>query len=72
MLLLAAALPAWAAIDGITGTAFNLTAKADYISTADGNSIYNWGYANGAGTHAVPGPDHDREPGRHRHRQSDQ
>ena len=56
LLLSAAALPAWAAIDGITGTVFNLTAKADYISTGDGNSIYNWGYANGAGTMQYPGP----------------
>ena len=48
--------PAWAVIDGITGPAFNLTARADYISTADGNSIYNWGYANGAGAMQYPGP----------------
>jgi FtsP/CotA-like multicopper oxidase with cupredoxin domain len=46
---------AWAVIDGITGPAFNLTAKAGYISTADGNSIYTWGYANGNGTMQYPG-----------------
>lgn len=49
-------LPAWAAIDGITGTTFNFTAKADYISTGDGNSVYAWGYANGAGAMQYPGP----------------
>ena len=38
-----------AAIAGITGPSFSLTAKADYISTADGNSVLTWGYANGAG-----------------------
>lgn len=48
---------AWAVIDGVTGPTFNLTAKADYITTADGNAIYNWGYANGAaGTMQYPGP----------------
>lgn len=55
-LLFAAGCPAWAAIDGITGPTFNLTAKADYISTGDGNSIYNWGYANGTGVMQYPGP----------------
>jgi len=56
LLLSATALPAWAAIDGITGPVFNLTAKEDHISTGDGNSIYNWGYANGAGVMQYPGP----------------
>jgi FtsP/CotA-like multicopper oxidase with cupredoxin domain len=55
-LLLAAAPPAWALIDGVTGTAFNLTAKADYVSSADGNVHFAWGYANGAGTMQYPGP----------------
>lgn len=45
-----AAGPASATIDGITGAAgtptFNLTAKADYVSTADAQSILSWGYAN--------------------------
>jgi len=45
-----------AAIDGITGTSFNLTAKADYISTPDGNSIYMWGYALNGGRMQYPGP----------------
>lgn len=56
VLLSLTAWPAWAVIDGITGPVFNLTAKADYISTADGGSIYNWGYANGTGTMQYPGP----------------
>lgn len=34
---------AQATIEGITGTTFNLTASADRISTADGNSVYFWG-----------------------------
>lgn len=56
LLLLAAAETAWAAIDGIGGPVFNLTAKADYISTADGGSLYSWGYANGNGAMQYPGP----------------
>jgi len=61
VLLFAVGCPAWAAIDGITGPTFNLTAKADYISTGDGNSIYNWGYAsndkgNFPGVMQYPGP----------------
>lgn len=36
---------AWAVVDGITGTTFNLTAKADSITTGDGGSLPAWGYA---------------------------
>jgi len=36
---------AWAVVDGITGTTFNLTAKADYITAGDGSSLLAWGYA---------------------------
>jgi manganese oxidase len=47
----------WAVIDGITGPTFNLYARADYISTADGYAVYNWGYANGpTGAMQYPGP----------------
>lgn len=50
----------WSVIPGISGTpgtpTFNLTAKADYISTADGNSVYFWGYANGTGRAQYSGP----------------
>jgi FtsP/CotA-like multicopper oxidase with cupredoxin domain len=56
VLLTVATNAAWAAIDGIGGPVFNLTAKADYISTADGGSTYVWGYANGNGTMQYPGP----------------
>jgi FtsP/CotA-like multicopper oxidase with cupredoxin domain len=55
-LLLTATLPARAVIDGVAGTTFNLTAKADYISSGDGNTHWMWGYANGAGTMQYPGP----------------
>lgn len=48
--LLAAAGAAAAKIEGVKGTNFTLVAKAGYISTADGGSVYNWGYALGSGT----------------------
>ena len=54
--MLFAVFPAQAAIDGITGTTFSLTAKTGYISTADGGSYLMWGYANGAGLMQFPGP----------------
>ncbi|KGJ91583.1 multicopper oxidase family protein [Thalassotalea sp. ND16A] len=44
-----------AAIDGITGTTFNLTASEGYISIADGGSVYSWGYSTD-GTMQLPGP----------------
>jgi len=34
-----------AAIVGEVGNTFNLTARAGYISVADGGSIYSWGYS---------------------------
>ena len=37
-----------------------------------GNSVYFWGYANGAGNRAVPRPDPDRQPGRDGHRHPEQ
>ena len=30
---------------GVTGTSFNLIARAGYVSTPDGGSLYSWGYA---------------------------
>lgn len=48
--------PALAVVDGVTGTSFDLTAKAGYISTPDGDSILTWGYALGAGVMQYPGP----------------
>lgn len=56
LVLLFGGAQAFAAIQGVTGTTFNLTAKADYISTPDGNSIYMWGYALNNGTMQYPGP----------------
>ncbi len=36
---------AGAVVNGITGPTFNVTAKADYITTGDGASVLTWGYA---------------------------
>ncbi len=47
---------AQAAIPGLTGTDFTLTAKADYIITPEANRILMWGLANGAGSMQFPGP----------------
>jgi FtsP/CotA-like multicopper oxidase with cupredoxin domain len=56
----AAAMPpaATAKVLGITSTTntFNLTAKADVISTSDGDSMWMWGYANDPGRMQYPGP----------------
>ncbi len=56
MVLLMPLMQAQAAIDGVTGNTFNLTAKADYIITPDSNSILMWGYALNNGTMQYPGP----------------
>jgi FtsP/CotA-like multicopper oxidase with cupredoxin domain len=59
ILSLAGAGACQAAIDGLSGTTFNLVARTGHISTADGNSILVWGYANAdAGNTLVqyPGP----------------
>jgi len=45
-----------AAIDGVTGTTFNFTARTGYIDTPDGNSIFMWGYALNGGAMQYPGP----------------
>jgi manganese oxidase len=47
---------AQAKIDGLTGTSFNLTAKADLIQTPDGGSVLFWGFAPNDGTAQYPGP----------------
>ena len=50
---------AMAKVDGATGPAFTLVAKSGHISTADGGSIYNWGYAlggTGVAQFQYPGP----------------
>jgi len=39
----------YAAVPGITGTTFNLTAQPAYLNQPDGSSVYSWGYGcNGA------------------------
>lgn len=50
-----------ATVEGISGPSFNLTAKADYISSGDGQSILAWGYASDTsgsfpGVMQYPGP----------------
>jgi FtsP/CotA-like multicopper oxidase with cupredoxin domain len=48
-----------AAIQGITGPTFSLTAKTGHIALGDGNSLLTWGFANGTGPTAqmqYPGP----------------
>ncbi|MEW6101506.1 MAG: multicopper oxidase domain-containing protein [Candidatus Omnitrophota bacterium] len=55
ILLVFAAGSAQARIEGIAATAFSLTARQGHISTAEGNSIYAWGYANGTGLMQYPG-----------------
>lgn len=45
-----------ATIDGVSGTHFNLTARADVISTSDGDSMWMWGYALGSNRMQYPGP----------------
>ena len=47
---------AQAAIPGLTGTTFNLTAKSGYITTPEANRIFFWGFANGSGPVQYPGP----------------
>src|ERR1700722_8195736 len=41
-LFLAAA--AHAAVPGITGPTFNLTAQTAFLNQPDGNAVYSWGY----------------------------
>jgi FtsP/CotA-like multicopper oxidase with cupredoxin domain len=48
--------PARAAIAGITGPTFDLTAKQDVVVTGDGNTVRAWGYAHGSGRMQYPGP----------------
>lgn len=47
---------AHAIVHGITGTTFDLSAKAGVISVADGGSIYMWGYAEDPNEMQYPGP----------------
>lgn len=43
-------------IEGVTGPNFTLCAKDGYISTADGNSLYFWGYGTNSGKAQYTGP----------------
>jgi FtsP/CotA-like multicopper oxidase with cupredoxin domain len=45
-----------AAIPGVSGTNFSLTAGADHLATGDGGSILFWGYAPDGGQVQYPGP----------------
>jgi hypothetical protein len=45
-----------AAIDGVSGTTFNFTARKAIISTPDGDSLEIWGYALDDGPAQYPGP----------------
>lgn len=47
VLLLLWVCQAQAGIQGITGTTFNLSAKADHITTGEGNSVLVWGFTDG-------------------------
>jgi len=53
-LLMWLAATATAAVPGITGTTFNLTAQPAFLNQPDGASVYSWGYGCN-GTAAQPG-----------------
>jgi len=55
LLLVTVSAEVQAVIPGVTGSTFNLTAKAGYISLGDGDSLWTWGYANGNGVMQYPG-----------------
>lgn len=51
------AIDSYAVIEGITGPVFNLSARADHLSTPDGGSILFWSYAETVkSTGQYPGP----------------
>jgi hypothetical protein len=56
MYLLLSSLPVEGGITGESGTLFNMTASAGHISTADGNSLYSWGYSLVGNVMQYPGP----------------
>jgi len=56
MLLTVLSVQVHAAIDGVTGTDFTLTAAEGYIYTPDGDSLLVWGYALDTGLMQYPGP----------------
>jgi len=56
VLLTLLSVPVHAAIDGVSGINFSLTASEGYIDTPDGDSLLVWGYALDAGLMQYPGP----------------
>lgn len=57
LLLFFPATGSWAAIEGVTGTTFDLVAEPGYILTSDGDSFLMWGYGLGfGGNMQYPGP----------------
>jgi hypothetical protein len=56
-LLMGLAVTAGAAVPGISGTTFNLTAQTAFINQPDGEAIYSWGYgcSSTTGNTFVPG-----------------
>ena len=54
-LLMCVAGTAAAAVPGITGPTFNLTAQTAFLNQPDGEAVYSWGYGcNGAPTGFLP------------------
>src|SRR5580692_5721312 len=54
-LVLSLAPAAFAAVPGISGTTFNLTAQDAYLNQPDGEAVYSWGYGcNGAPSGFLP------------------
>ena len=47
---------AQAAIPGLSGSSFTLTAREGFVLTPDGGTLYSWGYADGSGPMQYPGP----------------
>ena len=55
VLVFSLAIAAHAAVPGITGPTFNLTAQQAYLNQPDGEAVYSWGYGcNGAPTGFLP------------------
>ena len=45
-----------AAIPGLTGGTYSLTAKSGHITTPEANRLFMWGFADGSGAMQYPGP----------------
>jgi Multicopper oxidase len=53
VLVLFLAVAAYAAVPGITGPTFNLTAQTAFLNQPDGSMVYSWGYGCGNASGAV-------------------